>query len=329
MKRLFSIILALVLTLSIGTVAFAAGADGGTDMKTVTITKNYERTNEGTYSPAETFRFEISPTSVTDAAEGVTVDNMPVPQIGEVSYAAGEAGSENKSKEITVTLPEYSSVGIYTYTIKEIAGTNAGVTYYPGDIKLVVTVQQSEDGRIRVAAVHTEGEGEDKSDHFPNVYSAGALQISKTVTGNLGDQSKYFQVTVTLTGETGKTYADSYAVTGGSYDDNPDSIKVGETANFYLKHGDTITIENLPYGVIYTVVEADYTGEGYDEAKYDFSDGNKKIDSALDSVGITNHKEAGVDTGIILDSLPYVLLLAGAFIGVAFFFSKKRVVREN
>ena len=37
---------------------------------------------------------------------------------------------------------------------------------------------------------------------------------------------KYFEFTVQLTGEEGKTYQDSYAITGGSYDANPASIEI-------------------------------------------------------------------------------------------------------
>ena len=143
----------------------------------------------------------------------------------------------------------YSSVGIYTYTITENAGNNAGVTYYGDPIRLVVTVQQGADNKIRVAAVHTEKEGGIKSHNFENKYSAGSLQISKTVTGNMGDRDKYFKVTVTLTGESGKTYAESYNITGGSTspdstEKNPSTITVGKPVDIYLKHGDTVTISN-------------------------------------------------------------------------------------
>ena len=50
-----------------------------------------------------------------------------------------------------MNLPEYTSVGVYTYTLKETDNKTAGVTYYSKDIKLVVTVIQGEDGELRVA----------------------------------------------------------------------------------------------------------------------------------------------------------------------------------
>lgn len=333
MKKLFAILLALVMVCSLGVTAFAEDAGETTpqyeDVSSVTIYKEYTLTNAGTTSPAEEFKFTIEPISVTNAAADVTKDNMPIPTISSVSYQNGDAGSsENAKKAITVTLPtNYSSVGIYTYKITETAGTTAGVTYRTEPITLVVTVVQ--DGTLkRIAAVHTENAGGTKTDTFTdNAYSAGSLAISKTVTGNLGDKSKYFKVTVKLTGEEGKTYAESYSVTGGSYESNPQSISVNATegTDFYLKDGETITIANLPYGVTYTVEEADYkTSDGYD-ASYNFSDTNKKIDSASDTVSITNNKSADVDTGISLDSLPYVVVLAVALLGAVVLFTKKRV----
>lgn len=335
MKKFMSLLLALLLVMSLGSAAFA---DGYTDMSAVTLTVTYNETNEGSTSPAETLAFTIEPASVTDSAEGVTVENMPTPTLGDVEYVQGAAGNaEEMAKALTITLPEYTSVGIYTYTIKQTAGTNAGVEYWSEDIRLVVTViQDAATGLIRVAAVHTEGTGTgQKSDDITNTYSAGSLSVTKTVTGNMGDRDKYFAITVTLTGEQGKTYASSYTVSGGSKlvngpdDSNSPTISIGTPATFHLKHGETFTIENLPYGVTYTVAEADYTAEGYEDAEINFPDQNKKIDTASETVTIINNKEAAVDTGIVLDSLPYVLLLVLSIGGAVLFLLKRRSSRES
>lgn len=339
MKKFMSLLLALLLVASLVAPAFA---DGHTDMRTVTLTVTYNETNEGSTSPAEALAFTIARTSVTDAADGVTAENMPIPILGTVSYAEGDAGKDGAmTKSLTITLPEYTSVGIYTYTIKQTAGTNAGVEYWSEDIRLVVTViQDAATGLIRVAAVHTESAGEGKSDDITNTYSAGSLAVTKTVTGNMGDRSKYFAINVTLTGEQGKTYAASYTVSGGSKLENgaddsiSSTISIGTPATFYLKHGETFTIENLPYGVTYTVAEADYTGEqdgGYSPADYTYSDGGtvKTVDTASETVRITNNKEAAVDTGIVLDSLPYVLLLVLSIGGAVLFLLKRRSSRES
>lgn len=325
MKKLFSTLLTLVFVLSMGTVAMATENTPTQyeDMKTITLEKEYILTNPGTLSPAETFTFTIERTSVSDAGAGIDATDMPIPTIGTVAYAKGEAGSVTRTKEITITLPDYTSVGIYTYTINEVTGDKAGVTYYDSPIKLVVTVIE-QDGKVRVGAIHTEAKGEQKNDNFPNEYSAGDLEFSKEVTGNLGDKAKYFDVTVTLTGVEDMIYEESYPVTGGSHDDNPTAIAVGTPETFKIKDGETIKIANLPYGVTYTVVETDYRSEGYLAAQYNFSDSDNKIDSVIDTVGITNNKNADVDTGISLDSIPYIMILGLAVLGISGLFLKRR-----
>lgn len=313
-EKLLAGVLSISLAMGVSVMpAFAASGETYADMDSVVIKKNYELANEGTFSPAETFSFDIEADNVTDASDDITPENMPMPTIGTVSYLRGEAGRTTKTKEIKIDLPEYDSVGVYTYIIHEVAGHSAGVTYYGDAILLRVTVIE-QDGKLRIAAVHTEdpeSTGEGKKDDFDNRYSAGELEVHKDVEGIMGNKDKYFEFTVQLTGEEGKTYQDSYAITGGSYDANPASIKIrpGETteATFYLKDDDTIHIENLPYGVEYKVSEtpvADYvTTETGTEGE---------VDEAVEQANFTNTKGGTVDAGVALESAPYLFTLTGA-----------------
>lgn len=312
-EKLLAGVLSISLAMGISVMpAFAASGETYADMDSVVIKKNYELANEGTFSPAETFSFDIEAENVTDASEGIEAANY-LPSVGDVTYAQGEAGSANKTRQIEIQLPEYDSVGVYTYIIHEVEGNSAGVTYYGDAILLRVTVIE-QDGKLRIAAVHTEdpeSTGEGKKDDFDNLYSAGKLEVHKDVEGIMGNKDKYFEFTVQLTGEEGKTYQDSYAITGGSYDANPDSIEIrpGETteATFYLKDDDTIHIENLPYGVEYKVSEtpvADYvTTETGTEGE---------VDEAVERASFTNTKGGTVDAGVVLDSAPYLFTLTGA-----------------
>lgn len=331
MKKLLSIGLAAMLAFGLATTSFAAsdtdaaGSDNTTgssttatytDQKTVTIQKKYKLTNDGTTSPAETFTLEQVDKKVKDG------DATEVPDLGTITgaeFAKGAATVDGTTGNITVALPEYTNVGVYEYTLKEVAGTTAGVAYYPDDIRLVVTVINGENSKLRIAAVHVESEGA-KSDTFPNTYSAGSLKVTKTVDGNLGDKTKYFEFTVTLTGVEGKTYADSYAVTGGSADaKNPTTIAVGVPTKFNLKHGDTITIENLPYDVTYTVTET--PAAGYTTEK---TGDTGKINAVVQTAAFTNTKNGEVDTGVVLNNMPYILVLAVLAAGVAVFIIRKR-----
>ena len=298
MKKFVAILLTLMLVLGMT----AAVAEETTDTTTATIKKLYKLTNADTTSPAENFTLaQIGDGKVTDG------DAASAPHLGTITgaaFAAGAATVDGLTGDITVALPEYDTVGVYEYILREVAGSTAGVEYYTGDIKLVVTVVNGDNGKLRVAAVHTEGKGETKNDTFTNTYSAGTLSVSKTVTGNLGDKDKYFEFKVTLTGETGKTYGETYAVSGGSYDTNPGSIKIGEETTFMLKHGDTISIANLPYGVKYAVTET--AADGYTTTK---SGDTGSINAASQTAAFTNTKTGTIDTGVTTESLPYVVLM--------------------
>ena len=341
-KKLLSLALALALTLSMGTVAFAKGGDGQddnrpsitvddetyTDIDSVTIKKIYKIENAGTISPEEIFTVEQIDKKV------VKGDATSVPDLEGITgayFAKNAATLAGAEADITINLPEYTTVGVYEYTLREKAGATAGVTYHTGDIKLVVTVMQGEDGKVRVAGVHTEAEDGEKTGSIENIYKAAGVQsegtglkIKKTVTGNMADHEKYFTFTVTLNGEAGKTYADSYAVKGGTNGSNPTSCTIGTPFEIYLKADETITIENLPYGVTYTVVEDDY--EGYTTSG-EVTD-PLTIDNATEEVIIENHNEGEVDTGVILDSMPYVLMLAVVAVGLVLFFSRKRFTQD-
>ena len=325
MKKITAAALALCLLLCCGIAAYAEdtglGAPRFTDESAVAVTKVYRLVGDGS-SPAETF-------TLRQVGDGIVRDGeaAAAPALGSITgaaFAEGAATENGAEGEIVIALPVYDKVGVYEYTLAEEAGANAGVTYYGGSIRLVVTVINDDAaGRLRIAAVHTENADGLKSDRFTNTYSAGALQITKAVTGNLGDREKYFPFTVTLTGERGVNYAETYAVIGGSCEDNPTAVRIGEAVTVYLKADDTLTIPNLPYGVAYTVEEdtpSDYTVTCTGDAGV--------IAAALQTAAFTNSKGGEPDTGISLDSLPYVPGLALAGVGAVALLCRRRAKRK-
>lgn len=344
MKRLFTILLALTLVLSLNVAVFAATQDGNVEsatttmpanqQNTVNIEKVYKLTNAGTVSPAETVAFTWAKVGVENAADGITSDNMPgLVSVELAPYAQGAATTDGFSSNLVVTLPVYTGVGVYTYTITETDGNLAGVTYGANatPIKLVVTVTQGTDGLLEIAAIHAEGDGDEKEDSFENEYSAGDLVITKTVTGNMGDQSMYFDVTVTLKAPEGDTVGAPITISGGSNTENPETVAGGwtgeKTVPLKIKHGETITLKNLPYGVTYTVDEADYSSDKY-ETSGEVTTATA-IDAASVTVSIVNKKEIPIDTGISLDSLPYILLLVAVAAVVVVMIIRKRRAAED
>ena len=95
--------------------------------------------------------------------------------------------------------------------------------------------------------------------------SVGNLTVTKEVTGNRGEFQKEFSFTLKLENATGaypysKTWQNS-AEAGEEPAVETGMLKDGDT--FALQHGESITIRNIPKETAYTVVEADYSAEGY------------------------------------------------------------------
>lgn len=342
-KKLLACLIAAATMFTMGSTAFAAEtaeAETKTPVSSVTLTKSYKLEVADMKSPAETFKYIVTAANVTDAASGITKDNMPMPKVTSytTAYTAGEATVDGDKKDFTIVLPDdYSSVGIYYYTVAEIKGDTLGVTYDEKTVTLKVTVVNNKTGNgfDRYVAVYknvsdnkstklTEGQNA-----FENVYSANSLPVKKVVTGNLGDKNKLFTVTVTLKNNTGKKMTSDISYKVGEI---TNTIKASEwenntaTAEIKLKHGHTITFTNLPFGVTYGVTEANYSGDGYDEPKYEYTNNNKIVDRASQDVTITNNKGGDIDTGINLTTLPYILVFAGVIViaGAAFITRRRK-----
>lgn len=330
MKKLISLLLALVMVFALATVALAA------ENQEASFIKTYKLANPDTINPEETFEFKFTKVKV-EQSEAATFDNMPsIPQTW-IPFASGQATVEGLQKNVSVALQnvQWPGVGVYYYLLEEIGGNTAGVGYDSNKLNLKVTVAFDEGTNTYYTAFVTvslddangDGTTDVKTGGFTNVYSAGSLSVQKIVTGNLGDQTKDFNVTVEFTAPEGKEVKGNITYVDGTESKTiaPNWVDGKATAVITLKHNETVTFTNIPYGVTYTVVEDDYTTEAagkYDPAQYSEHDGI--ISSETDSVVITNNKNTEVDTGVVLDSMPYVLLLAVAVIGMIMMVRKKR-----
>lgn len=343
MKKILAMLLAVMMLLSVASVAMAEGVTDTpaySDHDTVTLTKTYKLNGEGT-SPAETFTYTIEKVSVTDAASTVTMDNMPVPTFadgkGEITFNSGEAvATTGTSKNLTINLPTYESVGVYTYTIKETPSKTLGVTYDGNAYTLVVTVIHGENGLIREVALRKTGATtKSEAAAFVNTYTANKLSVTKNVTGKLGDQSKKFKFVVRFNNQNPNNTEMKSTVTAtiAGVEDSTFSFSFTEDYTFELSHGQTAVFANLPAGITYKVFELDENDEviadterqmngnytvSYDNGKEGLTDGTAK------QTTITNTYEGSIDMGVMLDSMPYVLVLAVVGAAVIALIAKKR-----
>ncbi|MCD8074686.1 MAG: hypothetical protein LUF27_06585 [Lachnospiraceae bacterium] len=315
-KKVLPLMMAILMVLG----GFRITASANTGTTSVTMTKTLTATGlEDT-----TFYFTVEEAGYTNTSASVTSQ----PEIDDFSITVS-AGSTTGTYNIT--LPTYTSVGVYTYKITETSGSIAGVTYSSAELYLVVTVtNDGSGGLVQTAVVHVGSTTGDKNtNEYTNTYNAGTLTVSKSVTGNLGDTTKEFSVTVTFTKDSTTTINStiSYTVGTTTYTIEP-SDWTGDTCEVTITvtDGSSVTFTNIPYGVSYTVEETDYSSDGY-TTTYSGTDGNSgtgTLDSDSETVAITNYKNDTVDTGVILDSLPYVLILAVVVLGAVYLIFRRR-----
>ena len=158
------------------------------------------------------------------------------------------------------------------------------------------------------------------------VPASANLTVTKTVTGKLGDTNKAFTFTITKADGTAANITDANVEISEA-----DSAKVEwlRDGKFTLKDGASITFKNLPSGE-YKIVEDDYTGEKY-ETSYVVDSGTPEnrreasvtIGTDAKTLAFTNHCTLFPDTGVLLDTLPYIVILAVVAGGVALLMLRK------
>ena len=351
-KRLFALALVLCMLACLCVSVFAADGEESAattpTSKGATFTKVYKIENADTKNPEETFTFQFTADHVTDTATPITAENMPALSNVTVKFDEGTAAVSGLSKTLTVPTPEggWSGVGVYYYKVTEVSGNTLGVTYDSNELWLKVTVAYNEATDTYYTAFVTlslddkdkDGKTDVKIGGFENKYSAGSLEITKDVTGNLGDRKNAsFNIGVTFTVPEGKTFNGTVKATIAGTEDTTYTFTSGTKYTFALKHGQTAKFENLPYGVAYTIEEEDYTADnkgGYDAAQYKIGTAeasnscNGSIAAASTAVTVTNNKGTTVDMGVSLDSLPYILALVLACGGAVVLFTRKRHIEE-
>ena len=142
------------------------------------------------------------------------------------------------------------------------------------------------------------------------------VTVKKVVTGNFADKTREFHFTYSWVGE----------------NDTP------TTGKFTLTHGgDPYEITNVPIVATLTITETDADLTNY-TTSFTVNDvkvvENGRTHSFVvsengDTVVVTNEYEVVPDTGVILDSLPYVLILAVVALGAAGVVIRRRRSRED
>ena len=156
------------------------------------------------------------------------------------------------------------------------------------------------------------------------VPASANLTVTKTVTGKLGDTNKAFTFTITKADGTAANITNTNIEISEA-----DRAKVEWKGNgqFTLKDGASITFKNLPSGE-YKVIEDSYT---HYETSYvvdsktpeNGQEARVTIGTDAKTLAFTNHCTLFPDTGVLLDTLPYIVILAVVAGGVALLMLRK------
>ena len=155
--------------------------------------------------------------------------------------------------------------------------------------------------------------------------STVALKITKTVTGNFGDKNKEFQFSMKVDG--GNSF--ELIVNGTALDNGSQS-----DYTFSLKHGESIEIKGIPVGkqIVLAETNADKYGVKFGENDM-ITSGPRAVTiaslTADTEITVENDRNTQPDTGVFVDSLPYILIIACVAGAAALFLIRRRKKRED
>lgn len=217
----------------------------------------------------------------------------------------------------------------YTYSFAENV-SKANVSGY----KLTSTLVDGVEGTI--GSVTMNKEHSNQSITFSNFYekSTADVTLTKHVTGLMGDTHKEF----------------AFSITG--LDDSNAMLENGDLSDFTLMHSGSVTLKNVPMDTVFAVVETLGAESGYEtkatghdtpvtgEARTFYyklklvdgqqvlmacdANGNEAKEQEGLAITVTNHCTLQPDLGVLLDTLPYIVILAVVAGGVALLMLRKR-----
>lgn len=194
-------------------------------------------------------------------------------------------------------------------------------------------------GKIDPNDPHPNNPDKDKTDKTKK-----SLTISKIVDGSSGDRTKDFNFKLTITlPSTNKTSAAPVTNIVVRHGDRSEELAILNTEvithNFTLKHGESLTIDDLPAGSRYTLTETGVPGytasslymtngvstkgiAGVLSSDYTLSDilvGEKTNDNT-----VTNKIDDVTPTGLLIDNLPFILMIGLGLAGFVVLSKKRR-----
>lgn len=239
-------------------------------------------------------------------------------QISSRYYVKDSTIPENNGKKIPENFPREKEVDGITY---EFDGWYNEEKEKVQSWDWTPTPQELEDGTVDFFA------------HY--VAKTQDVTITKQVTGWLGDHEKSFNFTLDF----GTTNLSKVTCTYGNVEKLPiaDVLTLDNGKyTFQLKDGESLTLHNVPTGATFTVTEDSYehyetrykvfvTEEGEPTGDGDLNQtASVTVSDKAQTVKFINHNTVEPDMGVLLDTLPYILILVVVVGGGVLLFLRKR-----
>lgn len=297
--------------------------------------------------------------AVPNITASMTLDNegkaktKPGGVTGDAQIRIDDATVEDGTGTFTVHLNSIKVPGIYTYGLTEKAVNEAGVKQNDKHYTLTIYALNDPDNHYynRICEYKfrlDEVGGQRKLGEVENSYYAGTVGISKVVKGDFGNHEQKFNFEVTLESDLPVTSVVKIRGEAVTFAKNETTGKYVATKDITLQDGEFAGIENLPYGVTYTVKEFTTDASGnktYAKNNDDLTVNGQKYTVKYDNetgafayttdetgerevIIINDAGEGDIDTGVILDNAPYILMLAVVAGGAMTLVIKKRREEE-
>lgn len=330
MKKFLAILLAAMLLLGM-TCAFADDPAAGEN--TITNVTTIKKVYTGALPVGDILTFEVEYVKGTVAQPAdplVTIGTAGATVEGKTTCTYTVVSSNDLTNDIPldITVPDVN--GVFTYKITETSTGNTNVTKVKDVIYLEVYKLTDGKSGCTVVTAPDAPAGSEKNDQFENAHAVGEVSVKKTIDGNAANYSDTFPATITLTS-----------------DKKLDNMKLqwnGEDVNYTLVDGTTYEyavavtlggaqestkkLTGVPVGVTVTLAEDSTQMNGYKASAVNGNEGVVNAEAALE-LAVTNTKNAEIPTGVYVDYIPYVVLLAVAVLGLVAFVVKRRMAANN
>lgn len=260
-------------------------------------------------------------TSVINALKQLTGNgNTFANQAGDTRFYSINAASSERI-QIDSTVLQYNSIA-KTVKVVEQGGWNKA-------LKLNYDVQEANNPEVKITNDYT--------------LATADIEVGKLVTGMMGSLEKAFTFQITGLSDTSKVMQNG--------------VEKAVDEPFTMKSGDSVTLKNVPVGTVFAVKEMGTDAKDYQTTATGYAglldirsgesdrvfyyvvryENGQRVLKPCDANGekeqtglgefkitVTNHCGLLPDTGVLLDTLPYIVILAVVAGGVALLMLRKR-----